>query len=193
MWFSDCSCMQAYTILSIWWPVVAMIMNSCTLDTKPVWHMHMQACTQHMHTTHAHNTCTQHMHTTHAHSTCTQHMHTTHAHSTCTQYMHTAHAHTVADLGFHEGGVHKFRRTCAPVKIFASHAHFRPKTTPFYVVEQYPRCWARCLPEVYSSHFLIWVQGYFFPLFRTTSTLRWIRDACTDCRVLSWRTVVRHM
>ena len=59
--------------------------------------MHVQACTQHIHTAHAHSTftqhmqmCTQHMHTAHAHSTftCTQHMHTAHAHSTCTQHIH---------------------------------------------------------------------------------------------------------
>ena len=39
---------------------------------------------------------------------------------------------SVADLGFHEGGVRKVGRACAAAKIFANHAHFRPKTTPFY-------------------------------------------------------------
>ena len=47
-------------------------------------------------------------------------------------------------------GVHKVGPACAPAKIFENHAHFR-KNTPFYVVEQYPKCWARCLSEVYSS------------------------------------------
>ena len=48
-------------------------------------------------------------------------------------------------------GVHKVGHACVPAKIFANHAHFWAKTTPFYVVERYPRCWARCSSEVYSS------------------------------------------
>ena len=39
-------------------------------------------------------------------------------------------------------------------KIFGSHAHFRPNT-PFYVIEQYARCRARFLSEIYSS----WVES----------------------------------
>ena len=58
------------------------------------WVMTWQACTHHMHTSHAHITCTHHMHTSHAHITCTHHMHTSHAHITCTHHMHTHHMHT---------------------------------------------------------------------------------------------------
>ena len=47
---------------------------------------------------------------------------------------------TVADLGFHEGGFIRLGALAHPRKFFENHAHFWPKTMPFYVVEQYPRC-----------------------------------------------------
>ena len=46
---------------------------------------------------------------------------------------------SVADLGFHEGGFVRSGALAAR-KIFENHAHFREKTPPLYVVEQYPRC-----------------------------------------------------
>ena len=47
---------------------------------------------------------------------------------------------TVADLGFLEGGFVWSGALARSREIFANHAHFRSNTTPFYVVEQYPRC-----------------------------------------------------
>ena len=39
---------------------------------------------------------------------------------------------SVADLGFHEGGLIRSGVLACLRKIFANHAHFQPKPTPFY-------------------------------------------------------------
>ena len=74
-----------------------MIMNSCTLHPKRVWHMHMQACTQHMHTAHSQHMkplCSVmvrvqikcYMHTAHTDVTYTIHTHTYTSHTHIEQH-----------------------------------------------------------------------------------------------------------
>ena len=47
---------------------------------------------------------------------------------------------TVADLGFYEGGFIRSGTLARPRKFLQTTPTSCQKTTPFYVVEQYPRC-----------------------------------------------------